>query len=74
MKTFNVDLAGMISDETSKIEKKKMELQSELNQIKEQIAEAYSVIDKTPYDLHAIFIHQGEHAVEGHYYSFIFDH
>jgi len=41
--------------------------------VQDQIEKTYQHMNKTPYYLHAILIHDGN-ASSGHYYAFIYDH
>lgn len=47
-------------------------LQGQLEEVEEQIREAYQLFKQNPYYLHAILIHEGS-GEGGHYYSYIFD-
>lgn len=47
--------------------------QAELEEVTKEIEEAFSDLVKDPYYLHAIFVHQGSQADQGHYYAFIHD-
>jgi ubiquitin carboxyl-terminal hydrolase 25 len=47
-------------------------MQGQLDKINQEIEKAYAGLDKHPYHLHAICVHDGN-AQSGHYYAFIKD-
>mmetsp|Transcript_21701 Transcript_21701/g.20808 ORF Transcript_21701/g.20808 Transcript_21701/m.20808 type:complete len:113 (+) Transcript_21701:1482-1820(+) len=47
-------------------------MEAQIKELNEQIAIAYKHMNKTPYYLHAIIVHDGN-AQSGHYFAFIFD-
>ena len=52
--------------------KKLQTLQTEKSKLKENIDKQFRTVNKTPYYLHAIVIHDGV-ADSGHYYVYIYD-
>lgn len=64
LKSYNGQLSGQVDE----MEKKVKELEAKI-----KAAYAIKEMQKMPYDLHSICVHDGN-ATSGHYYTFIFDH
>lgn len=65
LKNMTKDLEKIVKTAESELESMKQEL----DKLQEKIKYSYKEIDKSPYHLHSIFIHEGS-AEYGHYYAY----